>query len=65
MQIKICLDDEVSDVLIERAVAEKRPIPWQIEVELRRALGLPFPRTLPTLISPAIPPAEARHVPKK
>jgi len=41
--IKIEPDRETRQRLIERALAERRPIDWQIEVELRRAMGLPFP----------------------
>ncbi len=42
--IKIDLDSETYARLTERAVAERRPVPWQAEVTLRRAVGLPFPR---------------------
>ncbi len=41
--LKLNLDTETLERLIERAVQERRPIVWQAEVELRRALGLPFP----------------------
>ena len=43
MQVEIYLDDEILSALIKRAIPQNRPILWQIEVELRRALGLPFP----------------------
>lgn len=43
MRIKLDLDDEATERLIESAVAEKRPMPWQAEVLLRKALGLPWP----------------------
>lgn len=43
MRVKLDLDEETTDRLIEIAVAEKRPVPWQAEVLLRKALGLPFP----------------------
>jgi hypothetical protein len=41
--LKVDVDGETYARLAEQAVAERRPIPWQAEVELRRALGLPFP----------------------
>ena len=41
--LKLDVDRETYDRLIEQAVAERRPVQWQAEVELRRALGLPFP----------------------
>jgi hypothetical protein len=41
--IRIDLDTECFKRLAESAVEELRPIPWQAEVLLRRALGLPFP----------------------
>jgi hypothetical protein len=36
-------DRETYDRLIEIATAERRPVGWQAEVLLRRAVGLPFP----------------------
>lgn len=44
MRVKIDLDREMSRRLVRAAVEERRPIDWQAEVILRRALGLPFPR---------------------
>ena len=41
--IKLDLDQETYARLAEQAVAERRPVDWQAEVALRRALGLPFP----------------------
>ena len=41
--IKLDLDQETYERLVEDAVAERRPIVWQAEVALRRAFGLPFP----------------------
>ena len=41
--INIDLDTDSFHRLAELAVEERRPIPWQAEVVLRRALGLPFP----------------------
>jgi hypothetical protein len=41
--LKIEPDTETYERLARQADAERRPIVWQAEVELRRALGLPFP----------------------
>lgn len=41
--IKVSLDPETYSSLSDAAVRELRPIPWQMVVILRRALGLPFP----------------------
>jgi hypothetical protein len=41
--LKIEPDSETYARLLEQAEAERRPIVWQAEVALRRALGLPFP----------------------
>jgi|RhiMetdeSRZDD1v2_1073273.scaffolds.fasta_scaffold1300266_2 hypothetical protein len=41
--IRINLDTDCFNRLAESAIEELRPIPWQAEVLLRRALGLPFP----------------------
>jgi hypothetical protein len=41
--VKVDVDPETYARLADQAVAERRPIVWQAEVELRRALGLPFP----------------------
>jgi hypothetical protein len=41
--IKLDIDQEAYERLVERAVSWRRPIAWQAEVELRQALGLPFP----------------------
>lgn len=49
--LRIALDKETYERLQERALAERRPTPWQAVVELRQALGLPFPyvrRGIPT-----------------
>jgi hypothetical protein len=42
--VKVDLDAETYARLADQAVAERRPIVWQAEVTLRRAVGLPFPR---------------------
>ena len=41
--LKLDLDGETYEGLLARAASERRPVDWQAEVELRRALGLPFP----------------------
>ncbi len=41
--LKLQIDSETMDRLVERAVRERRPITWEAEVLLRQALGLPFP----------------------
>jgi hypothetical protein len=45
--LKLDLEEDATAKLIERAVAQKRPVGWQAEVLLREALGLPSlpPRT--------------------
>lgn len=42
-RLKIDLDDQIYEKLVQAAVSERRPIVWQAEVTLQRALGLPFP----------------------
>jgi hypothetical protein len=41
--LRLDVDFETYERLVEAAVSERRPITWQAEVVLRRALGLPFP----------------------
>ena len=41
--IKLDVDAEAYALLTGRAVVWRRPVAWQAEVELRQALGLPFP----------------------
>jgi hypothetical protein len=43
MRLRLDLDPDVSSRLTDVAAAERRPIPWQAEVILRRALGLSGP----------------------
>ncbi len=43
MRLKVELDRDTTTKLMEYAAAERRPVPWQAEVLLRQALGLPFP----------------------
>jgi hypothetical protein len=42
-QLKLDLDQETFERLVEVALQERRPVVWQAEVLLRQALGLPFP----------------------
>lgn len=41
MRIKLDLDRQTAERLMEEALALRRPIAWQAEIILRRALGLP------------------------
>ncbi len=41
--LKIDLDQETYERVVDRAVAEARPIKSQAEVMLRKAVRLPFP----------------------
>lgn len=40
MRVRLDLDAETTERLVEVAVTERRPVAWQAEVLLRRALGL-------------------------
>ncbi len=51
MRIKLELDQEIAERLIETAEKERRPVVWQAEVLLRRALGLPFPQDEKNVVS--------------
>jgi hypothetical protein len=55
MRIKLELDPETTEKLVEAAVREKRPAAWQAEVMLRTALGLPFPLPKPHQPTPPQP----------
>jgi hypothetical protein len=41
MRLRLDLDAQLTDRLIREAVADRRPVPWQAEILLRRAVGLP------------------------
>jgi hypothetical protein len=44
VRVTLDLDDpELLDRVLTSAIAERRPVPWHVEVLLRRAVGLPFP----------------------
>lgn len=43
LRIRLELDAETYEHLLLQSLAERRPIGWQAEVMLRRALCLPFP----------------------
>ncbi len=45
--LRLDLDRETYDHLLRQAEAERRPIVWQAEVAIRRALHLPFPADKP------------------
>ncbi len=47
-QLRVHLDTETYQRLLDAALTERRPVPWQAEVVLRRALGLPFPYDPPS-----------------
>lgn len=47
MRLVLKVDQALLERLITEATAEKRPLAWQAEVLLRRALGLPFPQDRP------------------
>ena len=42
-RLRLDLDQETFEALADKAFAERRPVPYQVEVILRQALGLPFP----------------------
>ncbi len=46
-RLRIELDRETYSRLVSSALTEKRPVDWQAEVVIRRALGLPFPAVAP------------------
>jgi hypothetical protein len=41
MRLRLDLDDDATQRLVAEAALERRPVSWQAEVLLRRALGLP------------------------
>jgi hypothetical protein len=58
--LKLDLDTETLERLVERAVQERRPIVWQAEVLLRQALGLPFPYVSQLVATPDERPEEGQ-----
>jgi hypothetical protein len=42
-KVRLDLDRETFQALTDRALRERRPVDWQAEVILRKALGLIFP----------------------
>jgi hypothetical protein len=60
VRLRLELDSDTTSRLIEQAAVERRPVAWHAEVLLRRALGLPFPRTQPDELLPED--AEAQSV---
>ena len=59
-RLRLDVDQETYERLVERAVAERRPIDWQAEVTLRRAVGLPFPHG-GTAVESSTPTASSRE----
>ena len=56
-RLRLDLDRTTFDALASQALAERRAAPYQAEVLLRQALGLPFPFPPSTLeIEPVKPP---------
>ncbi len=47
--VRVDLDSETYQRLLEAALCERRSVPLQAEVVLRRALGLTFPYDPPSL----------------
>jgi hypothetical protein len=43
MKLTLNLDEELTGALLDRAIAERRPVVMQAEVLLRLGLGLPVP----------------------
>jgi hypothetical protein len=50
MLVRIDLDPESFGRLADSALAECRPIPWQAEVLLKRALGITTPCSEPCVV---------------
>jgi len=46
--IQLEIDADTYESLVKAALAERRPVPWQAEIVLRRALGLPVSGDQPT-----------------
>lgn len=63
MRIKLDLDTETTERLIQAAISENRPAGMHAEVILRRALGLPFPYPSPSAGAPA--PSKPRRQPAR
>jgi len=60
--INLDLDRETFRILTALAVGERRPIPWQAEIILRRALGT-FPPLAAAIPEPTNAPEEPALVP--
>jgi hypothetical protein len=52
--IRLDLDRETFARLADFAIEECRPIPWQAEVLLKRALGMPTPCPGPCAVAAAV-----------
>jgi hypothetical protein len=61
--VRIDLDTESFGRLADSAIAECRPVPWQAEVLLKRALGISTPCPLPRVTVKAPKAAQSQGVP--
>ena len=57
-RIRLELDQQTYDALVESAVRERRPIPWHAEVIIRRVLG-----TQPEEVGSLLPTGLRQEVP--
>jgi hypothetical protein len=60
--LRIHVDGDTLEALRVRATAERRPLNWQAEVMLRRALGLPFPAPMSAIDDAAVKHKDACEV---
>jgi hypothetical protein len=58
MRVRLEIGPEATQRLVASALAERRPLAWQAEVLLLRALGLPDGRRLPAEPGTAAGPRE-------
>lgn len=42
-RLRLDVDQETWEALVQVSLDKRRPVPWQAEVLLRQSLGLPFP----------------------
>jgi hypothetical protein len=57
LTIKIDVDQETYERLVDEAVSVRRPTPRHAGVVIRRALGLPFPELMPGRLTTHTDPA--------
>ena len=61
-RLRLDLDRETYDALTSLALAQRRPVVYQVEVILRRTLGLPFPYPLAAPVeNPSSPTRKGSH----